>query len=293
MLPWIQLILGAFACSTSAVLIKMTDLDPTFLAAARLLLAAAVLSPFWFQAKFLKTDTEDVEKPRKRAIALAALFLGLHFVSWNVGARMTLAAHATLIVNMVPVVMPIVLWLSHREAINRAEVIATFISLIGVGWLGVSDYHFSKAHLQGDLVCLLSMVFFACYLSIGRRNSKNVSILAYVTPVYFYAGLLCLGLAFIRGAIEIPSGREDWISVVGLAIIPTLMGHSLINMALRVIRGQIAAVVNLLQFITSGVLAFWLFNEVPKPVFYGVSLIVLVACVFAIYSHQNMDCESD
>ena len=50
------LLLGIFACSTAAVMIKASATHPTVLSALRLLIAAALLTPLFLRARRLHRE---------------------------------------------------------------------------------------------------------------------------------------------------------------------------------------------------------------------------------------------
>ncbi len=287
---WLGLILGIVACSSSVIFIKSTTMDPAYLAAMRLSMSSAMLMPLflrdWKRSTHLKWG-------KMFLISLpAGFFLAAHFISWNEGVRRTLAVHGTLIVNMVPIALPFLLWLTHREKVNRVEIVATIVSLIGLTFLGVSDYHFSKEYVVGDLVCFGSMLLFAMYLSFGRKNRSSESIFLYIVPVYLIAAVFCLIVSLLRFEVIIESTAKDYFFAFLLALIPGTIGHTLINYSMRHLRGQVVGVMNVGQFLTAGVFAYIIFGETPKTPFYIVSIFIVASCVVAILSHRGEKKES-
>ena len=286
MRSWILLFAGIISCSSSAIFIKSSMMHPAYLAALRLLIASVILLPFFL--KEFRKHRKDIDVRKLWLSALpGGLLLALHFISWNEGARRTLAIHATLIVNMIPVVMPLILWITLREKLQRMEWLATFVSAIGIGWLAVHDYHFSREYLVGDAICFLSMVLFAYYLSFGRKNREARSILLYMVPLYLIAGLICLIISLFDWRSLTASTPNDYLMAFCLAIIPTIAGHTLINHAMRTIRGQVVAVLNLSQFIFAGFFAFVLWKEIPEWTFVWVSGFVIFSCILGMQSHRS------
>jgi drug/metabolite transporter (DMT)-like permease len=282
---WIGLILGIVACSSSVVFIKSTAMDPAYLASLRLWMASLFLLP-WFLRDWRRFPEVRLGKILRDSLP-AGLLLAVHFVSWNEGVRRTLAAHGTLIVNMVPVVLPLMLWLTHRERVNRWEVLSTLVAVMGLVWLAVDDYQFSTDYLVGDLICFGSMVAFAGYLAFGRKNRDAGSIFLYVVPLYVVAAAACMMVALLQPSRLLENGPHDYLMAFLLALIPGTVGHTLINYAMRHLRGQVVGVLNVSQFLFAGVFAYFLFDEVPKAVFYAVSVCVVAACVVAVLSHRR------
>jgi drug/metabolite transporter (DMT)-like permease len=278
---------GVFACSTSIILIKASTVHPAVLAAWRLLLATAILAPFFFAA--WRRERAHFSWRDLRHSFLPALFLALHFISWAYGARMTLAANATLIVNMVPLAMPFFLYFLTREGVNRAEIAGTILGLIGVGVLTWGDYRFEPANLRGDFVCFGSMLLFALYLAFGRANRHARSLWLYLVPLYAMAGIICLVLAapFTDPFPPMPWTEFRWL--LGLAVIPTVLGHSLLNFSLKHISGQAVSVWNLGQFIFAGAMAYLFFGEIPHGGFYPAMILVVLGGVIVVYNMPRGD----
>ncbi|HXQ80765.1 MAG TPA: DMT family transporter [Opitutaceae bacterium] len=279
---YLLLFLGVFACSTSAVLIRMSATNPFVLSALRLLIAAGFLAPL-FVAEMRRHGAAFTGDHLRRT-RLPALVLAVHMISWTLGARITAVAQSSLIVNLVPIALPFLLFWIASERINRAEVAGTVLAVIGLMMLSARDALTAGGSLAGDTVCFVSMLLFALSLALGRRNRDFPSVWLYVIPVYGQAALICLivALPWIR-TFDIGSWRE-WSIMVGLAAIPTVCGHSLLNAAMRRIRGQIVSLCNSSQFLFAGVMGYLLFGEAPRAIFYLASAIVLAGVAIVVFS---------
>ena len=271
---------GVFACSTAVIMIKASTVHPLALSAFRLLIAGLALLPLFLRAT--RRHRDAVGPALLARAAPPAVFLALHFITWTLGARMTLAANASLIVNMVPVAMPLLLHAMLRERVGRGERRGTALAIAGVLLLGLSAARVSLATLAGDAICLVSMLLFAAYLVLGRVNRAVPSIWLYVVPLYLLAGLLCLLVALpVPGAIGRLPAREAAL-LLGLGLVPTVLGHSALMRAMKVLPPQRVAILNLGQFVFAGVLAGLIFGEVPGPLFYAATALLLAGTVTAI-----------
>lgn len=277
------LFLGVFACATAVILIKRSALDPALLSSLRLLLASALLAPLFLRARARHRERWQLGEARRSV--LPALALAAHFISWVIGARATLAANASLIVNMVPLVMPIFLrFLGER--IRWEELLGTLLGFSGVLVLSAADFSGAGGHLRGDSICFGSMLFFALYLTLGRHNRDLPSIWLYVVPLYAIAGSVCLLVTLLdsgAAAFRALSLREASL-VLALAVVPTIVGHSLLNVSLRRLSGATVSVCNLAQFLFAGALAWVLFGEFPKPAFWPASLLILLGAAVSLRS---------
>ena len=278
----ILLVFGVLCGSSAVILIKASHEQPFLVASYRLLIAAAVLFPF-----FLRDLRAYPGKYGWKQIgwsALPGLVLAVHFTSWVVGARMTAVASASLIINLTPVAMPFFVYLFFRERINRREILGTLFTLAGLGVLGWSSLHVSQTNFLGDLICFGSMLAFAAYLALGRRNGQRLSLYLYMVPLYAIAGVICLlaALPFIN-PIK-PYQTSDVLLIIGLGLIPTVLGHTILNYSLKTFRGQVVSVTNLGQVVFSGVMGFFVFQEVPAPVFFVSAALIAAGVVIVLFS---------
>lgn len=274
------------ACMASAVIfIRLSALDPALLAGLRTSLAAALLWPIFLYHK--KRIPEHWISLGKRAL-LPGIFLSLHFITWNTGARMTPASHATLIVNMAPLVMPFLLYFLAREIINRREIIGTLIGISGILLLSLSDFRLSPDHAAGDAVCFAAMLLFGFYIVLGRRNKDLPSVWLYVVPIYAICGVVSLTLGLAGHALGwIEPMVWTWPQLgylLALVFLPTVIGHSIINWGMRHLRGQAVVVCNQGQMIFASIYAYFVFGEVPKPLFYLAAVLAITGAAIVIHA---------
>lgn len=276
------LMLGVFACSTAVIFLRTSSWPPMLLAAGRLLAAACLLAPVYFTVK-KRTNTQVILKNS----LWPSLMLGIHFMSWIVGVRMTTATNATLIVNLTPICIPFVLYLLIREKPNRYEYISTAIAMLGLAIIAVDDFNLSIDHFYGDLVCFASMLTFALYLALARFYQHGSNIWLYVIPIYALSGCLCLICSAIwEPWTSVSLAPIEWLYVLALAVVPTIIGHSILNVAMRWYRGQFVSVINLSQFLFAGLMAWPIFAEVPSISFLFAAFFIVSAAVYLV-KHQN------
>ena len=280
MARYLLLFLGVFACSTSAVLIRMSATDPFVLAALRLLIASVFLMPVLLAQ--LRKHGSAFTREHLRRTHVPAVVLALHLISWSFGARMTVVAQSSLIVNLVPIALPFFLFALVGERLNMAEVTGTLLSIAGLVGLSIRDALSGGGSPMGNAVCFGSMLLFALYLALGRRNRDFPSIWLYVIPVYGQAALICTVVALPRLHTFAVGSAREWAIMVGLAAGPTVCGHSLLNAAMRRIRGQIVSLCNVSQFIFAGIMGYLIFGEVPHAVFYVTSVVVVAGVAIVV-----------
>lgn len=281
---------AAVIASSSVVFIKASTMSPYLLAALRLLMAAALLYPAYrreLAARAAASLPPAGFLDALRRSALPGAVLALHFVTWIVGARLTSAANSTLIVNMVPVAMPFIAFGLDRVKPTPRELAATAVAVSGIVYLTSSDISLSAEYFTGDLVCFGSMLLFTIYLALGRRNNVDGRLWTYVVPLYAAGGFLCLA-----AALAIPGGTDGLSPVnialaAGLAIGPTIVGHSTMNWAMTILRPQIVSIVNLSQFVSASLLALLFLGEKPAGGFYLTVPLILAGALLALYAPRK------
>ncbi|QDU55273.1 DMT family transporter [Aeoliella mucimassa] len=284
--PLLLLLLGVFACAMSVIFIKNCEVDPVMLTGWRLLIAAVALTPVYIRdwrkhrAQLVRSHYTDPLIP--------GVVLTLHFFSWMYGARLTTAVNATVLVNLVPIAMPLLLIPLAGERLNRRELVATIVAAIGLVILCQADYHMSKEYLYGDLVCLGSMMLLAVYLALGRRYRHHPTIWLYLVPLYYLAAILSFLLAPWMAHSTYINWQQDGLSVLALGLVPTVIGHSMLNNAMRYFRGQVVALASMLQFVFAGILGYFFLSEPPpQMVFYPACGLILLAGVIVVLGEKR------
>lgn len=280
---WLQialLVLAVLCSSTAVIMIKGSDENPYLIAAYRLLIACAIILPLFLKEK--RNYSQPYQFKQIKMSLLPGLLLGLHFITWNMGVELTPVANASLIVNTTPAVMPFFLWIFFQERVNRVEIFGTILALIGLVYLGFGRFDANSPDLRGHLLCFVSMLFLAAYLALGRKNSGRLPLWLYMWPLYLTAGLFSLICAlFFVNPIKTYS-LTNILLFLGLAIIPTFGGHTLLNYSMKNFRGQVVSVANLGQIVFSALLGYLIFTEIPSPQFYLTAVFILSGVIIVL-----------
>jgi drug/metabolite transporter (DMT)-like permease len=276
------LFVGVFACSTSVIFIKQSTVHPALVPAYRLAIAALLMAPPFFREA--RKHPGWLTARRFAGMFIGAVLLALHFIAWTAGARMTPSTNGTLLVNLAPIAMPFILFFQLGERLNRRELAGTGLSLAGIIWLAVGDYRFDRGHFLGDIVCFVAMLLFALYLAAARVNRGIPSVWLYTVPLYAMAAVISLALAvpFTRVAESYPA--HEYRTLIALALIPTIIGHTLLNRAMRNLRGQTVTLATSTQFIFASVLATAILGETPRASVYPAAALVAAGALIVILS---------
>lgn len=257
--PELALLLGVTAVSFAAPLIKLSEAPPVAIAFYRLAFAAA--------ATFLLARGRPGRLPDRRSTelaALAGLFLGLHFAVWIASLSYTSVVNSVVLVTLQPVITALASRLLFREHLNRRAILGITLALVGGLALAGGDLRSGAADLYGDALAFLGAIFVAAYFLVGRALRRTVSTLTYTFWVYGTAAGVLLFLALVTRTPLGPYGPGDWLIFAGLALVCTLLGHSVFNWALAYLPATSVTVAILGEPIGAGLLALLLFHEAPR-----------------------------
>lgn len=257
-------------------------MESEYLSSYRTLLAAFFLIPLCLYD--IKSKANIQVKEYFKLAFLPGFLLALHFISWMHGCRMAEPANCSLIVNLTPLVTPLFLFVLIKEKLTPREVIGTVIVMVGVAVLAFYDFNESSAFFLGDMICLISMLFFALYLIYSRKYKKLDSLWLYVACLYTWCGILCFITGLIIGKKPFDHFNSNNLQqILYLTVITTILGHSLLNFAMKNIRGQIVSIVNQFQFIFGALFGVIFFDRWPSIPFYIACLFLFIGCFVAVY----------
>ncbi|MCX7850293.1 DMT family transporter [Thermus sp.] len=244
---------GVVALSWAAPLIRLTRGPAVVVAAWRLLLAGALLSPWGVRGwRGL---------PWRFPLA-AGLCLATHFALWIQSLRLTSVASSVALVTTNPLFVGL-FSLALGERPGAALWAGILLSVGGSFLIAWGDVGRGGSALLGDLLALLGAVAASAYLLVGRRARARTELLPYVSLAYFVAGGL-LGVVAAGLGHPLPPA-EDWPWLVLLALVPQALGHTAVNWALRHLPPAAVAVAILGEPVGAALWAFLLFGEGIGP----------------------------
>jgi len=156
------------------------------------------------------------------------------------------------------------------------------IGLLGVIVLGLGDLGFEPGHLPGDLLALGCSVLFTIYFLLGKRLRRALSAATYASAVYGVAAPLSFVCLFVLDLPVVAYDGRTWLCFVLMALVPTLLGHTSFNTALRYIDAGRISAATLSEPLLAGLVAWLAWGEDVTPqgfagyVLISASVLVLV-----------------
>lgn len=227
----------------------------------RMAIATAILLPV---AVVLKRD-EILTLVRKDLglLALGGLCLAIHFAAWITSLRYVSIATSIVLVNSHPLFVVIASYLFLGERPARRGLVGTAVGLVGMAIISYDALINVQLALKGDALALLGALAVVGYFIVGRKARARMSLLGYVTPLYAACSIFLLALVLIKQDRLAPYGASIWMFLVALAIIPTIVGHTVFNWALKHVRPTAISLAFLGEPVIASLLALIFFAQRP------------------------------
>jgi drug/metabolite transporter (DMT)-like permease len=271
------LVAGVVFASFSSIFIRLSSAPPLIIAFYRMGFAALLLAPFFITRTLREAKALT---PREWLLLLASgLSLGMHFATWITSLSYTSVASSVVLVSTHPILVYLLsrLFLGERGSLRRF--LFVLCAVAGSAVLSIGDLAKGEHALLGDLLALLGAASVAVYLVIGRSVRARRSVTLYTFLVYSISALFLLGSALLMGERFAPYPARDFALFAALAVVCTLLGHSIYNWALRYLSSTYVSVSVLIEPIAATIMAYLFFGELPNWLG-GLGALMVLAGIF-------------
>jgi len=280
---YLYIALGVAAVSTSAIFVKLSETPPVVLAFYRVLLASVLLAPV-----LVRREWDSFRRTPGRDAALAVVsgvFLALHYAVWFFSLQLTSVASSTVLVTTQPIWVMLIAYVLWRERVPLPSLAGIALALVGVYFIGSHSAQQGESQLLGDVLAVAAAILVSGYLLIGQRLRARMPLLTYVVLVYGAAAVVLGLLAVVLGLPFTGYGAREWAIYLGLAAVPTLLGHTVFNWALQHVPASVVSVSILGEPVGTVLLAMLVLGEVPAPAQVLAGLVILTG--IGIFLHYR------
>jgi drug/metabolite transporter (DMT)-like permease len=228
---------------------------------------------------------------RRRELALTALsglVLAGHFATWIPSVRLSTVATSTALVSTTPVWTALI-QRAGGQRVSRRTWLGTALALAGV--LGVTgvDVTGSARAVAGDLLALAGGMLAAGYVVLGGRIRRTVDTTTYAATCYAVCAVVLLAVCV---TVHVPlagySGRT-WLGLATLTVAAQLLGHSLVNHALRRIPVTVVSVAILAEVPGAALLAAAFLGQHPPAAALPGLLLILAGLVTTVRGRRSAE----
>ncbi len=284
-LPYLALLIGMFAISTSAILIRHSNSEPLVIGSYRQAFATLIFLPF-----IMKDRGEEIRSQSYVTLfemILTGILLGAHFSFFITSVKETSVAASVLLATCHVVYVAILGRFLFGEILSREAIIGTSIALAGILILFGGDLLDNPGNFRGNLFAFISGILAGLYYLSGRKLRKIISLPTYAFVVYLFSFLTMFAVVLIQNLSYSNLPIAEIQLFLLMALIPTLLGHTMQNWALAYLPAYVVSISLLAEPIGSGLLAWLFFQEIPSIGVISGGFIVIIGLYFVIIAEES------
>lgn len=282
---WALLALAVGSVSFSSILVRWAQgehVPSLVISFYRLLFSALMLAPFALR----QARRERIRVPPRDLglLALVGLFLAAHFATWVTSLELTSVASSAVIVTTESLWVPLGTMYLLREHVGLRVWMGILIAMAGSVVLVSGDLgetRFGGQALTGDFLAFAGALAASLYFLAGRRLRQRYTLLTYATIVYAFSAAFLLLMVVAKGLPLWPYSPDAFGILFLFAFFPMILGHTVINYILKWVPPHYVSTAILGEAVVSAILAFFLLEEVIRPLVLVGGVVILAGILVA------------
>ena len=258
------LLLGAFAIGFSPSFVRLSEIGPVATAIHRVALALPLLFLLVAMGK-----GGGLARPQSRGdwagVVLAGLFFAGDLAFWHWAITNTSVANATLFATSTPIFVTLAGWAWLGERISARFLFGLGLGIGGGALLAVSSLRTTPAHLFGDLMGLVTALFFSGYLIVVKRLRARLSAAAVMAWPGLVTVAALVALNLFTAEAWVPASAKGWAILLALALVSHAVGQGLVAQALARLPVSFSALGLLSESLFAALIAWAILGEAVTP----------------------------
>lgn len=261
--PYAALAVAVVGVSFASIFIRLSESPAMVKATYRVGLASLILLPVvlgWY-----RRETFSLSRRELLLLSLVGAILATHFATWFASLDHTSVASSVILVNTHPLAVAIFSHHLFKERVSWVGASGVLLGFAGILIIFYGDLA-QGGGILGDGLALIGGAMTAAYLLSGRRLRQRVPLAPYVFVVYATCSLFLLGATIVLGFDLRPAGEvpRELLLFLGLAVVSTILGHTLYNWSLRHLPAPVVSTSLLGEPVGATLLALALLAEAPN-----------------------------
>ncbi len=283
-LPYLALVSGILALSLSSLFVRWADAPGAVTSFYRMAVASLV-----FLTIFLRQPSADRRLDRRWIFLplLGGLFTALDHATWATAINFTRVANATLMNNLAPLWVALVAFLIWRERLSAGFWLGLVMTIGGAAWVLGSDFLARPQLNQGNLLAVLSSLFYAAYFLTTQRGRARFSTLTYVFLITAVSSLILLAVNLLLGNRLWGYSTPTLLAFLGAGLISQVIGYFSVGYALGHLPASLVSPTMIAQPVLTALMAIPLAGETLLPAQWMGGLIVLSGIYLVNISRQQ------
>lgn len=284
----IALAIGVFGVSCASLLYKLsfaTGLHPLWVNLIRLFFTLLIMSPVTLLSAKKRKNLKHVTKNGFLISALSGTLLAFHFTAWAMALDNTDVFAASAIWGTYLLMTAVLSSLILHEKTSRAALLGLVIATLGVV---VCNLGGGTGKLSGNLLALLAAFLQALYTLCGRKARAKMDTNSYTTILYSFTFFWMAIIALVSGIKPTGFQPQNLLWALGLAVFATLLGHTMLNKALKYMKAPTVSAAMMTTVITGPLVVFMVLGEAPsKNTFIGGCIILAGLALYMVMERRE------
>jgi drug/metabolite transporter (DMT)-like permease len=291
------LFLAVFTLSFAAIFIRWSEqyIGPT----------ATVFNRFWISFAILglvqgirslisqffgDSPTQQQTYTLQDVVLLLAsgAIISISQVSWAWSVTQTSIANSNLLHNSAPIFTTLGGWLLLGHRFDRKFLIGMALAMGGALTIGIQDLQIAGDHVVGDVLALLSAVFYALNFLVSEKLRVKFSTATILLWSCFFRGCITFPIALFTEDQIFPSSLQGWLAVICLAVFCQIIGSGILIYSVKRFSSGFTSMFLLLEPIITTILAWILFAESFSPL-NAITFFVVLVGIYLAKSGQGSD----
>jgi len=250
---------GVLAVGAAAIFIRLAEAPALGIAFWRCALGVVALTPLAAWRRERLPGGRDLW-----AGVAAGVALGIHFGTWIASLDYTSVAASVVLVSTTPVFVAIAAYLLLGERTSVLSLGGIGLAILGTTVIAGGGSGTGNTAFLGNALALVGAVAMSVYVLIGRSlRTGGVGALSYSIVGYSVAALALLPVALVSGAQLWGYSATTWFWLFVITLGPQLLGHTVLNWALKYVRASIVSGAVLAEPVIAAILAWLVLAEKP------------------------------
>jgi len=300
--PYLLLLIGIVAVSTAAIFIRLILLEASALVIAAYRLALSALISGVLLLISYKGERTQLNRKDIGLLVLSGVFLAAHFAAWITSLEFISVSSSVILVTTTPLWVALLSPIVLKEKVGSRFYWGMAVAIIGGICIAISGpcrlsttglscsgsvFERGSQTLWGMALALIGAWMASGYMLIGRKMRLKMDNLSYTTSVYTVSAVVLILALILRGEKVLGYSPQIYALFVALAVIPQLLGHSVLNYSLEVLPATIVSMALLGEPVGSTILAVIFLNEIPSTLEIIGGIFILLGIVISVLPERK------
>ena len=278
------LILALLSVSTSPIIGRaLVGVNAVSISFWRMFIAAIVLWLF----SLIKPQGKMKSSININRTICAGILLGIHFALFFEAIKITKIANATFLGTLAPFFTLIIELYILKRYYSSKILLGLFLTLIGSIIILGYQFNIESQYTIGNLYAVLCSICIAIALMIGEKVRQKEDTIVYTRLLYLSASFTLFMISILVNETLLSFNRNEFLGLVFLGLVPTILGHNSIYYSLRYVPPTIVAAFPLGEPIIATFFAFFIFSEyISLNIFIGGCITGIGLVLISIYKKQ-------